>query len=150
MLSRAAETPDDVAVFDARSRLTYAQLELESAQLAARLQRLGAGAERCVGLLVERSASFVVSALAVLRTGAAYVPLDPSTPLERAAFALADSDVVALVVQPRKVEGVPEGAWATIDIDDFTWSGTASFADFASDPQSLAYVVYTSGSTGRP
>jgi amino acid adenylation domain-containing protein len=150
VISRATEAPDDVAVVDTRSRLTYAQLELESAQLATRLRNLGAGPERCVGLLVERSVNFVVSALAVLRTGAAYVPIDPSTPVDRAAFVLTDAGAVALVVQPRKIEGVPQGTWAIIDIDDFTWTGKAELDDIEVDPQSLAYIIYTSGSTGRP
>jgi amino acid adenylation domain-containing protein len=150
VISRATEAPDDVAVVDTRSRLTYAQLELESAQLATRLRNLGAGPERCVGLLVERSVNFVVSALAVLRTGAAYVPIDPSTPEDRAAFVLTDAGAVALVVQPRKIEGVPQGTWAIIDIDDFTWTGKAELDDIEVDPQSLAYIIYTSGSTGRP
>ncbi|MBV8364736.1 MAG: AMP-binding protein, partial [Candidatus Eremiobacteraeota bacterium] len=71
----AAANGNDIAVADRSRRLSYGALERESNRVAALLRDLGAGPERCVGILLERSAEFVVAALAVLKTGAAYVPL---------------------------------------------------------------------------
>src|SRR4051794_38059442 len=88
--SHAAAAPEGLAVVDGTARLTYADLERQANQLAAHLAEAGAGPERCVGLFLERSAAFVVAALATLKAGAAYLPLDLSTPADRAAFILAD------------------------------------------------------------
>jgi amino acid adenylation domain-containing protein len=139
----------DVAVVDALGQLTYAELERESSQLAARLRELGVGPERCVGVLVERSARFVVAALGILKSGGAYVPLDPSTPVDRAAYVLADAGVSVLVTQPEKIDKLPVGPWQTIDVDCLPTSDTAFLAG-AGAPEDLAYVIYTSGSAGLP
>src|SRR5437879_871818 len=95
--SHAALAPDRPAVADGTTHLTYGDLERQSNQLAAHLREEGAGPERCVGLFLERSAQFVTAALAVLKTGAAYLPLDPSTPLDRVAFILADAGAPLLL-----------------------------------------------------
>lgn len=81
----AAVAPDRPALIDSSARLTYAQLEHESNQLAAHLLEMGAGPECCIGLLLERSPQFVVAALAALKTGAAYLPMDSATPEDRVA-----------------------------------------------------------------
>src|SRR5436309_2784351 len=83
--SHAELAPDHPAVIDGGSRLTYAQLDYQANQLAAHLVEAGAAPERCVGVLLERSQEFVVAALAVLKSGAAYLPMDSSIPPDRAA-----------------------------------------------------------------
>lgn len=135
---------------DALQRLTYSELDRESTQLATKLLEVGVGPECCVGVLVERSARFVVAALGILKSGAAYVPLDPSTPVDRAAFVLASAGAAALVTQPEKFERLPEGPWLTIDVDRLPAADAARLAPVDADPENLAYVIYTSGSAGRP
>jgi amino acid adenylation domain-containing protein len=148
----AAAVPDHIAVVDGNP-LTYSELERRSDQLAARLRTMGAGRDRCVGLYLERSSGFVVAALAILKSGAAYVPLDPSTPADRAAYILSDAEAIALVADAEKTKRFQTASapWRVIDVEK---RGPATFDNgstaFEPDPDSLAYVIYTSGSTGAP
>jgi amino acid adenylation domain-containing protein len=148
--SRAAVAPEHPAVVDGTVRLSFADLEHQANDLAARLQQAGAGPERCVGLFLERSAAFVTAALAVLKTGAAYLPLDSSTPADRAAFILDDAQAPLLLTHRGKARSLPTGSWRVLDLDDLGPAppGPPVLAEPA--PDSLAYVIYTSGSTGRP
>ncbi len=145
----AAGAPERIAVADGTAQLTYRELERRSDYLAARLQEAGAAPNRCVGVYVERSADFIVAALAVLKSGAAYVPLDLSTPPERAAFILEDAGAFALITQP----GTPSpasGRRHVIEMDDWSATSRSAFAKVELDAANLAYVIYTSGSTGKP
>ena len=150
----AAVAPDRLAVADGAARLTFADLESRANRLAAHLLEQGAAPERCVGLFLERSTEFVVAALAVLKTGAAYLPLDPSTPTERAAFMLADAEAPLVLTHRGKSKTLPSGPWRVIEIDgpDAERIAARPTTPLHVDPapSSLAYVVYTSGSTGRP
>jgi amino acid adenylation domain-containing protein len=148
--SCAIATPRRVAVRDALRRLTYEGLEWESDQLAARLRDIGAGPERCVGILLERSTGFVVAALATLKTGAAFVPVDPSTPFERMRVMLTDARAVCLVTSSRLASSLPEATWPLVALDSHRVADVRPFARPQIDAATLAYVVYTSGSTGRP
>ena len=148
--SCATATPSRFAVGDGLRCLTYEGLEWESDQLAARLRDIGAGPERCVGILLERSTWFVVAALATLKTGAAYVPVDPSTPFERTQVMLTDARVVCLVTSLRLASALPEVPWPLVDLDSHRLADVRPFARPQTDAATLAYVVYTSGSTGRP
>jgi amino acid adenylation domain-containing protein len=130
--------------------MVYEELERESSQLAIRLWEAGARPESCVGILLERSSEFVVAALATLKSGAAYLPLDPSTPSERAALILNDAGAVALLTHSRLVNDLPKGPWPVIETDGLAATPTMPFIGLETDPNTLAYVVYTSGSTGRP
>jgi amino acid adenylation domain-containing protein len=115
------------------------------------LQEAGAGPERCIGLFLERTPAFVVAALAVLKTGAAYLPLDSSTPADRVAFILADAEAPLLLTHRGKARELPSGPWRILDLDAApftTWPATPVHVETV--PASLAYVIYTSGSTGRP
>ncbi|MGW0801473.1 amino acid adenylation domain-containing protein [Nonomuraea sp. NPDC002799] len=135
--------PDAVAVTDGPLRLTYADLWERSGDLAA---RLGSGPGDLVGLACRRSAELVVGMLAILRTGAAYVPLDPAYPAPRLAFMLADADL-RIVVTQRGVE-LPDGDYRTV-LADAPATGL-SYDDPEIGPGDLAYLIYTSGSTGAP
>lgn len=146
--SWAIATPDAEAVVDANVRLTYKDLESQSSILAARLQAAGAAPDRCVGLLLERSTQFVVSALAVLKSGAAYIPIDPSTPAARASFILSDAGAIAVLTQSGIARRLTEAPCPVIEIDG-TLPGLP-FTESNIEPGTLAYVVYTSGSTGEP
>lgn len=146
--------PDQLAVIEGSLRLTYGQLESRSNQLAAYLRAAGANSETCVGLLFERSHEFVVAALAVLKSGAAYLPLDSSTPTDRAAFILENAGALMLLSHCQKATRLDARAWRVIALDGRDAEGIAKHRatpiSDTSAPSDLAYVVYTSGSTGRP
>jgi non-ribosomal peptide synthetase component F len=97
--AQVARTPEAAAVSFEGGRLTYGELNERADRLARRLRRLGVGAESIVGVLLERSAELVVSLLAVLKAGGAYLPLDPEYPAERLSFMLADSGARVLLTQ---------------------------------------------------
>ncbi|MBB1252763.1 amino acid adenylation domain-containing protein [Streptomyces sp. OF3] len=152
---QAARTPDRVAVVHEDVRLTYAELESRANRLARLLVSRGAGPEGFVALAVPRSAEMIVALLAVIKSGAGYVPLDPDYPADRIAFMLADA-APALVVT---VDGSrPEAP--TVDLrDPLVVAELAELPDTALTdadrrapltPAGPAYVIYTSGSTGRP
>ncbi|HEY4564840.1 MAG TPA: condensation domain-containing protein, partial [Thermoanaerobaculia bacterium] len=105
---QARRTPEAVAVELEGSRLTYAELDREANRLARHLRRLGAGPDVLVGLAMERSLSIVVGVLAVLKAGAAYVPLDPEYPKERLTHMLEDSRVPVLLTQESLLGRLPE------------------------------------------
>jgi amino acid adenylation domain-containing protein len=149
----AARTPGAPAVVSAEGTLTYGELGRRSAVLAGRLRALGAGPDLPVGLFAPRSAEMVIGALAALKSGGAYLPLDPSLPAERLAFLVRESRVPVVLSAGAGGELSP---WDGVEV---VWIGAAgdreSEAAVAPDPmpappESLAYVLYTSGSTGRP
>ncbi|MCT9078846.1 non-ribosomal peptide synthetase [Streptomyces fulvoviolaceus] len=140
---RAVETPDAVAVSDADSVLTYCQLDERSARLARALTSYGAGPGRFVAFSLPRSVDIAVAVLAVLKAGAAYVPLDPEHPAERTAHLLADAEPVCLITrEPLPVDCLVVSPDATpVDPD-------APLPE--ARPADPAYLIYTSGTTGRP
>ncbi|MFE6982896.1 non-ribosomal peptide synthetase/MFS transporter [Streptomyces griseus] len=155
-----ARTPDAVAVGFGGETLTYAELDRAAERIARRLAREGVGPGSLVAVSAERSPDLLPGLLGVLRTGAAYTPLDPEYPAERLAFMLADSGAEVLLTQ-RRVP-VPEGCAARVLLldDPAEWDGgddgpgdgpggdgVRPVGPAADD---LAYMIYTSGSTGRP
>ncbi|MER5303568.1 non-ribosomal peptide synthase/polyketide synthase [Streptomyces lasiicapitis] len=155
--AQAARTPDATAVTCGDDRLDYATLDAEADRLAHRLAEAGAGPEHYVALALPRSTDLVVAILAVLKSGAAYLPVDPRLPAERVAHLLGDAAPVTLVTTTdagvrAEATGVP-----VLLLDDPTVR-----ADLAGRPATLpepvrrplpespAYAIYTSGSTGRP
>jgi amino acid adenylation domain-containing protein len=150
---QAARTPDAVAVVDSEQRITFSQLDRRSSQLARELGRLGAGAGTLVGICLDRSVDLVISLLGVLKSGAAYVPIEPTYPPQRQEFILADAAAPVLITQDRLLGVIdPRGA-AVISVERDRESIEAHSGDplpHTSDPEQLAYVIYTSGSTGQP
>ncbi|MFC8142797.1 amino acid adenylation domain-containing protein [Streptomyces paradoxus] len=147
---QAARIPDATAVVHEGTRLSYAELGARADRLARLLAARGAGPERLVALALPRSPELVVAILAVLMTGAAYVPLDPEYPADRLAFTLADSAPVLLVTTGDVAPGLPTSRVPVVLLDAPEPSGDlpAPAQDLTGDH--LAYVIYTSGSTGRP
>jgi len=146
-------TPNSVAVVSEYGKLTYAELDRRANQLAHHLQKAGVGPGDLVGLCIERSAEMLVSLLGILKTGAAYLPLDPSYPQERLSLMLEDGKIKVLVTQERLEEKLPSHAAKTIFIDsDWETIARESGESFntAATTEDLAYVMYTSGSTGKP
>ena len=151
--AQAARTPGAVAVVAGGETLTYAELDARANRLAHHLAALGAGPEQRVGICLERSAGMVVAMHAVLRAGAAYLPLDPAYPAERLAYMLADSGARLLVTQEALRGLLPAGGVRTVSLDGDADGIAARPADAprtAVVPANAAYVIYTSGSTGTP
>ncbi|HKG94775.1 MAG TPA: amino acid adenylation domain-containing protein [Gemmatimonadaceae bacterium] len=150
--AQAERAPNAPAVVAGDETLTYAELNRRANQLAHRLRRLGVGPETLVGLCVDRSIEMIVGVLGVLKSGGAYVPIDPSYPAERIAYMMADSRVSVMVSQ-RHLAPVTDSAEVpvTLYLDDESLA-----AESTAEPRDgarldhLAYVIYTSGSTGRP
>ncbi|MEU1290583.1 amino acid adenylation domain-containing protein, partial [Kitasatospora sp. NPDC005856] len=153
--ARVAGTPDAVAVVGNDVELTYRELDERANRLAHYLADRGVGAESVVAVCMERGADLVVSLLAVLKTGGAYLPIDPQAPAERIAFMLADSRAVALVGSEEVLEELPVRRMLTVAVDAPLVRTALAMAPttaprVAARPAGLAYVIYTSGSTGVP
>ncbi|MGW7206667.1 amino acid adenylation domain-containing protein [Streptomyces sp. NPDC054837] len=143
--ARATKTPDAVAVEDSDSTLTYHQLDARAEQLARVLGSHGAGPGRIVAFSLPRSADLAVAVLAVLKSGAAYLPLDPEHPAERTAYLLADAGPVCLIAR----DGLDGDAdCPVVDPDAAPDDPAQPLAE--ARPADPAYLIYTSGTTGRP
>jgi amino acid adenylation domain-containing protein len=149
--AQAALTPEATALVFEKQRLTYAELDRRSDQVAHYLSALGVGLETVVGICVERSLEMVVGLLGILKTGAAYLPLDPSYPKARLAFMLDDSRVPVLLTQRRLAGNLPEHGARLACLDEFEFPAS-EFPRIRSGATSenAAYMIYTSGSTGAP
>jgi amino acid adenylation domain-containing protein len=150
---RAADAPDAVALIFDDQRLTYGELNRRANRLARRLRAQGVGPDTLVAVCLERSLELVVSILATLKAGGAYLPLDPAYPSEFLRTILEDSRPIAIVTDRRLASRLPpdgpgqlslDREWAALATGDDTNPAAAGGADH------LAYVMYTSGSTGRP
>ena len=149
----AQQNSDAVAVTFADEELTYGELNRRSNQLAQHLRRLGVGTEMRVGLFLDRSLEMVVSILATLKAGAAYVPLEVNLPSERIAFMLEDAACTHVLTGTQLASQVPVSAAQVITVDTVLAEvATANDENLRVpiDAQNAAYVIYTSGSTGRP
>ncbi len=147
--AQVARTPDDVAVVDAESSLSYAELDRRSTALALRLRAVGVLPESRVGLCLERSAHTVVGVLAILKAGAAYVPIDPDQPAARTGLILDDARPSAVLTRRALVGRIPAGDFHLLCVDEPVASeGTLPALERGAGL--AAYVLYTSGSTGRP
>ncbi|HSI49086.1 MAG TPA: amino acid adenylation domain-containing protein [Ideonella sp.] len=145
---QAAATPEAIALRCAGRSLRYAELEAHANRLAHALVARGAGPETLVAIALPRSIEMVVGLLAILKTGAAYLPLDPGLPPERLALMLRDSGAkLLLAAQP-----APPGAnLPVLMLQDLELThGPAQVPVAPVHAEQLAYVLYTSGSTGRP
>ncbi|MEU5093069.1 amino acid adenylation domain-containing protein, partial [Streptomyces sp. NPDC021356] len=140
--AQAARTPHAPAVIDGDRTLDYAELNARANRLARLLAGQGIGAERFVGVRLPRSADLLVVLLAVLKTGAAYLPLDPQHPADRIA-ALVEDAAPALVVDEAWLAASDTSAHGA-------WNLTDGERVAPPAPEHPAYVIYTSGSTGRP
>lgn len=150
--AQVARRPDAPALRFRDEILTYSELDRRANLLARELTGLGAGPGTLVAVCLDRSFEMVVSLMAVLKSGAAYVPIDPDYPAERISFMLDDASAPVVLTQSRLLDRIEFGAARAIPVDlaptvgdDAVSAGLAK-----AGPDDLAYVIYTSGSTGQP
>ncbi|MFP2903082.1 non-ribosomal peptide synthetase, partial [Corallococcus sp. 4LFB] len=151
--AQAASTPDALALLTADASLTYRALSERANRLAHHLRHLGVGPEVSVGVFLERSPDLIVSLLAILSAGGAYLPLDTSYPSERLAFMLEDSRASLVLSHSALRDRLPTGAHRVLCLDEVQSEVDSRPSSPPACPlssQGLAYVIYTSGSTGRP
>ena len=151
--TQCERTPQVVALSEGKRNLTFSQLHQQSNRLAHYLEKLGAGRGSRIALCVERSAAMSVTLLAILKTGAAYVPLDPYHPADRMRFMLEDSEARLLVTQSGVLKRFPFSPAKTVSLDlDSPRIAQESDGDLSTPigPGDPAYVLYTSGSSGQP
>ena len=149
--AQVARTPEAVAISCGERSWTYRELEEAANRLAHLLAGQGAGPGQCVALLLSRSAEAIVAILAVLKTGAAYLPIDPALPAARIEFMLADAAPIAAITTAAAGRPAATGAtcWSSMSTTpaSTTYPSTALPAPAADD---IAYLIYTSGTTGVP
>ncbi len=150
---QARKTPDALALAGQAERLTYREVEAWSQRLAHRLQALGVGPDVPVAICLQRSPEMAVAALAVMKVGGAYVPMDPDFPVDRLQFMVRDTQAKVLITREQNSANLPAGSWQVLVVDrDRTSSSqrTPELQPVSLGAEDLAYIVYTSGSTGRP
>lgn len=146
-------TPDAIAVEDRDGGLTYRELHRRADALAAHLHHLGVQSEDLVGICMERSSSMVIALLGILKSGAAYVPLDPTFPPDRLAFMAGDAETKVVVSQSGLAHLFPDLGARFLALDDLVSSiaeAERGLGERAGVTDGIAYVTYTSGSTGKP
>ncbi|WP_327745262.1 non-ribosomal peptide synthase/polyketide synthase [Streptomyces europaeiscabiei] len=157
--AQAHRTPDAEAVAYEAETLTYAELNARANQLAYHLTHQGVGPEARVALVMPRSLDMLIAQLAVLKTGAAYLPVDPEYPADRIAYMLDDAAPMAVLTVTRTRSAVPDGM-SVLELDEPGFAAALNAYDTGNlrdlhrtaplRPAHPAYVIYTSGSTGRP
>ncbi|MFD4508060.1 amino acid adenylation domain-containing protein, partial [Streptomyces sp. NPDC058457] len=152
---QCARTPDAPAVVDGAESVTYAELDARANRLAHLLRGHGIGPESMVGLRLQRGTEAVVAILAVWKAGAAYLPLDPDYPADRAGFMMDNAHAELVLTDERLLSGLPECDVPVLSLDDPALLDRlaalpAGSPGVRAGAGALAYVIYTSGSTGRP
>ncbi|MEU6221328.1 amino acid adenylation domain-containing protein, partial [Streptomyces sp. NPDC047022] len=156
--AQAARTPDAVAVVSDGAEMSYAELDARANRLARVLIGRGVGPESSVAVVLDRSVELVVALLAVLKTGGAYLPVDPEYPAERIGYVLADAAPVCVLTTAAGAPALPVSDVPVLELDGQAFRteaaglpGTAVAAERTRLlPDHPAYVIHTSGSTGRP
>jgi amino acid adenylation domain-containing protein len=145
--------PESLAVSDGQTGLTYAQLNERANRLANLLRARGVVRGALVAVCLDRTADMPVALAAVLKAGAAYVPLDPTHPADRLSYVLQDAGVSCVIALSQFAERLTDGHAPLLRLDEVESELAAQSAaapGVDSKPEDLAYVIYTSGSTGRP
>lgn len=147
--AQARRIPESLAVVCGEVRLTYGELDRRADTLACRLRNCSVAPEQRVGIHLGRSVDVVTAMLAVLKSGAAYVPLDPTYPQQRIDDMVADAGIAVVIGSDQDRARFTELGLRHVCAEESDGSGGAHLAQEI-EPHQLAYVIYTSGSTGRP
>jgi natural product biosynthesis luciferase-like monooxygenase protein len=149
--AQVARAPHAPAAVFGEETLSYGELDQRAQRLASLLQGAGAVPGSLVAICVERSLPMLVTMLAVLKCGAAYVPVDPDYPAERQLFVVADAQPSVLVTTRARRPAFAAVSTSVLCLDDLpTQPQPRDFRSLSRQPRDLAYVIYTSGSTGKP
>ena len=149
--AQVKRTPQAVAITCGDKQLTFAELNERANQLAHHLLRHGAGPDQLVGVCLSRSLDTIVALLAIIKTGGAYLPIDPLLPSDRIQYLIEDSGVSTVISEQQHVNYLPSFHGTVILMEDRGWqSSPRENPGVAVDPTSLIYLIYTSGSTGKP
>jgi amino acid adenylation domain-containing protein len=150
----AARRPEATALMLGDERLSYGELDRRANRLAHHLRPLGVGPETCVAVQLERSFELVIALLAVLKAGAAYLPLDPGIPDARRRYMLQAAGALAVITQASLADHAPDVDPVPILLDEDASAIAARPSSHPPEgdvtPENLAYITFTSGSTGRP
>jgi amino acid adenylation domain-containing protein len=151
--AQVERTPEAIAVTYKDRSLTYRELNRRANQVSHHLIDFGIGPESLVGICMEREPEMMVGLLGILKTGAAYLPLDTSYPTERLSYMLDDAGTAVVLTQKKVLDKIPRRTAAAICLDE-DWPAIAERSGenpaTGVAPDNLAYVIYTSGSTGKP
>ncbi len=148
-IDQVRRTPDKIALSYLDQRMTYRELDEYSDRLALHLRDHGVKPETIVGLMLERSLEMVIGIIAIIKSGGAYLPLDPEYPPERIEYMLADSQSAVLIAKIDDLKGLNYSG-EVIDIGKMKEPRNVQSLDNINKPTDLLYIIYTSGSTGRP
>jgi amino acid adenylation domain-containing protein len=151
--AQARERPEAIAVISEENQLSYGEVNRRANQLAHHLRKLGVGPETRVAILLQRSPQLIISLLAVLKAGGAYLPLDAAYPQERLTFMLEDTEAAVVITEQALGQSLPEqrGQLVSLEAEAERIAGESG-----ADPVAwvkggnLSHIIYTSGSTGRP
>ncbi len=140
-------TPDNVALIYEEERLTYRELNEKANALAHKLRKIGVKPDDFVGIIAERGIEMIAGIFGVIKSGGAYVPMDPAYPKDRIQFMLTDCKPKAVLVYGVEIETcIP-----VIDIGrPEVWEGATDNPEYVNQPENLIYCIYTSGTTGKP
>ena len=151
--AQAEKTPEAAAVISDAGILSYRDLIVSVNKMGNYLQSIGAKKGDIIALCVNRSAEMIISQMAIMRIGAAYVPIDPLFPHERVRYMLEDSNVSIIIIHEANESTIPKGKWKTYTLEkikDEVGTQSETAPDTAVCGRDVCYVMYTSGSTGRP
>ncbi|OAB29609.1 hypothetical protein PMSD_21420 [Paenibacillus macquariensis subsp. defensor] len=147
---QADQTPKHVAITFEHKQLTYRELNEKANQMARALRKRGVSSGSVVAIKLERSLEMIISILGVLKAGAAFVPIDPKYPDERAKLILEECQAAVLITQSHLMELVLEGtSMLHVDSESIGEESTSPL-DHVNSSDDLLYIIYTSGTTGRP
>jgi len=144
---------DAIAIESEGEQISYGQLNGRANQLAHYLRSEGVGTETLVGICMERGVDMMIAVLGVLKTGAAYVPLDLTSPKERLSYMIDDSNIRILLTQQRLLNTLPDNGARVVCLDshrDVLAENSTENLPHSAAAENLLYVTYTSGSTGKP
>lgn len=150
LVEQAEKSPQQIAVIFEEQQITYEELNKKTNHLARMLRKKGVQPDQIIGLMVDRSIEMIIGMIAILKSGAAYLPIDPDFPKERIKYMLNDSKASILLSMPQLIKDV-ESQTELIDLTDIElYQEVSSNLQDITNAQNLAYVIYTSGSTGKP
>ena len=144
------KTPDNIAVVFENQKLTYRELNERANSLANYLRSQKIGRNDIVGIMVNRSLEMIISILAVLKSGACYIPIDPEYPQDRIEYMLNNSNAKLLLTFKRLENKVTFDNKLFVELDNELYNSNKDNLININEPDDLAYIIYTSGSTGKP